>query len=204
MTKWRFLIISFLLVFVACSNRNSITVAVKKLYGRSIKINWDDEVIIKKESSPSTPYHMRPVKILLSFDANECIECFRNNIIACANYSDHLPKEYVSIICLVPFRREDIIANVCDLYLSDLCIISDVDNQFAKTNKVEEYKGHRLRDDIAAAHQTQHPRIRTGLRLQRLSGAHAQRRPQGLEQTETPREPCGQTSTDTQKCSLKS
>lgn len=139
MTKWRFLIISFLLVFVACSNRNSITVAVKKLYGRSIKINWDDEVIIKKESSPSTPYHMRPVKILLSFDANECIECFRNNIVACANYSDHLPKEYVSIICLVPFRREDIIANVCDLYLSDLCIISDVDNQFAKTNKVEEY-----------------------------------------------------------------
>ena len=82
----------------------------------------------------------------------------------------------------------------------------------AKKNQVTEAKIASLKEEIEKLRNENHNLKRKVKRMEERKAAEkaerleaqAQRRPQGMEQTESPRKPCGQTSADTQKCSLKS
>lgn len=130
---------SILLFLFACNDSVSIEEAVTKLHGKSITINWSNMVVPDSDKGIQEFYMERPLTIVAPFEDDVCTQCFVNHLAACLRYLKSMPKDSVAYVCIIPAHPDDILSAVKDIDLSGLCIISDIDEQYSKTNSIEDY-----------------------------------------------------------------
>lgn len=131
---------SILLFLFACNDSVSIEEAVTKLHGKQIEINWSDMVVPNSSDNDlQKSFLERHLKIVVPFEEDKCNQCLIKHLLACVHYMKSMPKDSVAYVCIIPAHRDDILSAVKGIDLSDLCIISDIDNNYSKTNRIEDY-----------------------------------------------------------------
>lgn len=125
-------------LLMSCNDSSSIEGAVKSLYGKRIKIDWDNEISITRTEGGlyETPY-----KIVAPFDEDSCTSCFLGHLDVCIDYCGKLPSDSVTYICIVPIDAEQIISTIKaeGIDLKGLHIISDVNDTYARDNRIDKY-----------------------------------------------------------------
>lgn len=125
-------------LLMSCNDSSTIEGAVKSLYGKKIKIDWDNEISITQTEAGlyATPY-----KIVAPFDEDSCTSCFLGHLDVCIDYCSKLPRDSVTYFCIVPIDSDKIISTIkaeC-IDLKGLHIISDVNGTYARDNRIEKY-----------------------------------------------------------------
>ena len=130
--------VSFILL-MSCNGQTTVDDAVKQLYGKKIKLDWNNLVVTGPENTDIETIKQAPFKIVTLFDEDSCTTCFMGHLEACITYYNTLPKDSVSYICVVPIESQIIQLALQYFDTSGLTIISDADNSYTRKNRIEKY-----------------------------------------------------------------
>lgn len=131
-----------LLLFCFCTNREDERHIIKRYYGKRLNMEWINEQLLHDTVTRVNTVSFEGKKIIVHLDEKQCQQCIVNTLSMVGEYSKTLQSKKISatIICIVPLKMQDILKiNEQIDGLSDIIIVSDVDNKFLKLNKLEKY-----------------------------------------------------------------